>query len=81
MRLAKERVHHMAESVIARLHELGFLDVTGDRKALRDSLEQTMTEELGVEDRLNAEVRRTADRAGTGRLPEDVHDDQAEAGA
>jgi len=39
MRLAKERVHHMAESVIARLHELGFLDVTGDRKALRDSLE------------------------------------------
>lgn len=58
MRLAKERIHHMAESLIARLHELAFLDVTGDRKALRASLEQAMTEELGVEDRLNAEVRR-----------------------
>ena len=58
MRLAKERIHHMAESLIARLHELAFLEVTGDRKALRESLEQTMTQELGVEDRLNAEVRR-----------------------
>jgi hypothetical protein len=58
MRLAKERVHHLADSLIARLQELGFLDVTGDRKALRESLEHTMTEELLVEDRLNAEVRR-----------------------
>ena len=58
MRLAKERIHHMAESLIGRLHELAFLEVTGDRKALRESLEQVMTEELGVEDRLNAEVRR-----------------------
>ena len=37
MRLPKERVHHMADSVIARLHELNFLEVTGDRKALRES--------------------------------------------
>lgn len=58
MRLAKERVHHMAESLIARLHELQFLEVTGDRKSLRESLELAMTQELGVEDRLNAEVRR-----------------------
>jgi Uncharacterized protein conserved in bacteria len=58
MRLTKERIHHMAESFIARLHELGYLDVTGDRKALRESLEQTMTDELAVEDRLNVEVRR-----------------------
>lgn len=58
MRLAKERVHHMAESVIARLHDLALVELTGDRKALRDALEQSMTEELGVEDRLNAEVRR-----------------------
>ncbi len=58
MRLTKERIHHMAESLIVRLHELSYLDVTGDRKALRESLEQTMTEELGVEDRLNVEVRR-----------------------
>ncbi|HNC82493.1 MAG: DUF507 family protein [Nitrospira sp.] len=58
MRLAKERVHHMADSVVARLQELNFLEVTGDRKALREVLEHTMTEELMVEDRLNAEVRR-----------------------
>lgn len=58
MRLTKERVHHMAESLIVRLHELGYVQVTGDRKALRESLEQTMIEELGVEDRLNVEVRR-----------------------
>ena len=58
MRLAKERVHHMAESLIARLHELQFLAVTGDRKSLRESLELAITQELGVEDRLNAEVRR-----------------------
>jgi hypothetical protein len=58
MRLAKERVHHMADSLIARLQELSYLELTGDRKALRESLEQTMTEELMVEDRLNAEVRR-----------------------
>ena len=58
MRLAKERLHHMAESLIARLQELTFLEVIADRKALRESLEQAMTEELAVEDRLNAEVRR-----------------------
>ena len=56
MRLAKERVHHMAGWVI--LHELNFLEVTGDRKALRESLEHTMTEELMAEDRLNVEVRK-----------------------
>ena len=44
--------------MIARLHELQYLEISGDRKALRDSLEHAMTEELLVEDRLNAEVRR-----------------------
>ncbi len=57
MRLPKERIHHMAEALIARLHALGYVEVTGDRKALRDAVEQTMTEELAVEDRLNAEIR------------------------
>jgi len=64
MRLAKERIHHMAESVIARLLESGYLEVTGDRKTLRESLEQTMTDELAVEDRLNAEVRRLMEPYG-----------------
>ena len=58
MKLAKERIHYMADSLIARLQEVTLLEVTGDRKALKGALEQTMTEELGVEDRLNAEVRR-----------------------
>ncbi len=48
----------MADSVVARLHELSYLEVTGDRKTLRESLEHTMTEELMVEDRLNIEVRK-----------------------
>ena len=58
MKLAKERIHYMADSLIARLEEVTLLEVTGDRKALRGALEQAMTEELGLEDRLNAEVRR-----------------------
>jgi hypothetical protein len=57
MRLAKERIHHMADSLIARLQTLEFLEITGDRKALKSALEQAMTEELSVEDRLNAEIR------------------------
>jgi hypothetical protein len=57
MRLAKERIHHMADSLIARLQSLEFLEITGDRKALKSELEQAITEELSVEDRLNAEIR------------------------
>ncbi len=57
MRISKDRVHHMAESVVAHLQQDGQLDVTGDRKALVESLEQVITTELGIEDLLNAEVR------------------------
>ncbi len=47
----------MAESVVAHLQQDGQLDVTGDRKAFVESLEQVITTELGIEDLLNAEVR------------------------
>ncbi|MBX9658475.1 MAG: DUF507 family protein [Nitrospiraceae bacterium] len=57
MRISKDRVHHMAESVVAHLQQDGQLDVTGDRKAFVESLEQVITTELGIEDLLNAEVR------------------------
>lgn len=57
MRLAKERIHHMADGLIGRLEQQGYLEITGDRKALRDSINHTITEELAVEDRLNTEVR------------------------
>ena len=57
MRISKDRVHHMAESVVSHLQQDGQLDITGDRKAFVESLEQVITTELGIEDLLNAEVR------------------------
>ncbi|MCP9472065.1 MAG: DUF507 family protein [Nitrospira sp.] len=57
MRLSKERVRHMAEAVVGRLREEGYLETVGDRKSLTDALERAITDELSLEDRLNAEVR------------------------
>jgi len=57
MRLAKERIRHLADSLIGRLQQLEYVQVLGDKASLRDSLEHAITEELAVEDRLNAEVR------------------------
>lgn len=57
MRLSKERVRHMAESLAGRLQQEGHLDLVGDRKVFVDALDRAMTEELSLEDRLNAEVR------------------------
>lgn len=47
----------MAESLIGRLQQQDYIEITGDKKALRDSIEQTITDELSVEDRLNTEIR------------------------
>ena len=57
MRLSKERVHHMAETLATRLQQEGHVALLGDRKVFIQMLDQAMTEELSVEDRLNAEVR------------------------
>jgi uncharacterized protein len=57
MRLSKERVRHIAESLVGQLQQGGHLELLGDRKAVVDALDQAMTEELSIEDRLNAEVR------------------------
>ena len=57
MKLTKERVHHLADSIASHLHEKGFVEFTGTKQALVDALEAGITEELSVEDRLNAEVR------------------------
>jgi hypothetical protein len=57
VRLSKERVRHMAESLAGRLQQEGHLDLVGDRKVFVDALDRAMTEELSLEDRLNAEVR------------------------
>lgn len=57
MRLSKERVKHMVESLVTRLVQDGHVTLTGTSKALSESLDQVVTEELSVEDRLNSEVR------------------------
>lgn len=57
MRLSKERVRHMAESLAGRLQQDGHIELLGERKTLVESLNHAMTDELAVEDRLNAEVR------------------------
>lgn len=57
MRLSKERVKHMAETLAARLVQEGHIALTGQHKALVDALDHVVTEELSIEDRLNAEVR------------------------
>jgi hypothetical protein len=57
MRLSKERVRHLAESLAGRLQQEGHIELVGDRNALVAGLDQAITDELSVEDRLNAEVR------------------------
>jgi hypothetical protein len=57
MRLSKERIRHMAEALVSRLHLEGCIELAGDKRTAVESLEHAITEELSVEDRLNAEVR------------------------
>lgn len=57
MKLSKERVAHLAQTLGARLQAQGYVDLTGTPKALAEALEQAITDELMVEDRLNAEIR------------------------
>jgi hypothetical protein len=57
MRLSRERVHHIAESLATKLQQEGHVAIVGDRKAFVAQMDHAITEELLVEDRLNAEVR------------------------
>ena len=57
MRLSKERIRHMSESLVTRLQEEGHIALVGDRKAFVEQIDHAIIEELSVEDRLNAEVR------------------------
>lgn len=57
MRLSRERVRHMAESLAGRLQREGHIELDGDCKVFIDALDHAMTDELSIEDRLNAEVR------------------------
>ena len=57
MRLSRERVRRVAEGLAGRLQQEGHIELVGNRKAFVDALMHAITEELSVEDRLNAEVR------------------------
>jgi hypothetical protein len=57
MKLSKERVSHMAASLVARLQGEGYLEVQGPGQKLVETLDQAIMDELLVEDRLNAEIR------------------------
>lgn len=57
MRLPKERVRHLAHNLSEQLQAEGLVRVVGEKKGLAEALEQSITDELQVEDRLNAEVR------------------------
>ena len=47
----------MAESLATRLQQDGHLEFVGDRKAFVEAIDQAITGELSLEDKLNAEVR------------------------
>ena len=47
----------MAEALVARLVQEGHVTMVGAPKALVDLVDQAVTEELSIEDRLNSEVR------------------------
>ncbi len=57
MRLSKERIRHISESLATRLQEEGHVVLVGDRKSFIEQIDHAIFEELSVEDRLNAEVR------------------------
>ncbi len=57
MRLTKERVHTIASTILQRLQAHKHIESQGSSESLTRALEHAMTEELAVEDRLNAEVR------------------------
>lgn len=47
----------MAETLAGRLVQEGHVALTGAQKAFIESLDQVVTDELSIEDRLNGEVR------------------------
>jgi hypothetical protein len=57
MKLSKERVAHMAESLAQRLTQEKLVQLTGSRTALVETLDHAITGELMVEEKLNADVR------------------------
>jgi len=57
VKLSKERVASLAASLADQLTAGGMIEPVGDRKTLIGSLERAITDELSVEDRINAEAK------------------------
>jgi hypothetical protein len=57
VKLSKERVASLAASLADTLTAGGMIEPVGDRKTLIGSLERVITDELSVEDRINAEAK------------------------
>jgi hypothetical protein len=57
MKLSQERVAGLAKLIVEKLIASRMLEPILERKALAISLEHVMTEELRVEDRINAEAK------------------------
>jgi hypothetical protein len=57
MRFNATRIHQMAATVVERLTTQGLLKVQGKAEPVVQHVESTITTELQVEDRLNADVR------------------------
>jgi len=57
MKLSKQRVAHLAESLAQRLTQQKLVALSGSQQALTETLGHAITEELSVEDKLNDEVR------------------------
>ena len=57
MKLSKERVAGLARFLVEKLTAGGMLEPIVDRKALVASLDRVITDELSVEDRVNAEAK------------------------
>ena len=57
MKLSKERVTVLAVSLVDKVIAGGMVEPAGGRKALAVSLERVITDELSVEDRINAAAK------------------------
>ena len=57
MKLSKERVAGLAVLLVEKLTANGMIEPMGERKALTASLERVITDELSVEDKINAEAK------------------------
>lgn len=56
MRLARERIAHISKALVRRLTDGGYIQLHMPADELTGRIDQIITEELMVEDRLNKEV-------------------------